>query len=302
MHPSQKDKAPKPGDGDDVAIAPVTRVGVIGAGQMGRGIAQVAAAHGTKVCLLDVTMAQAEAAKATIAKAMATLVAKQKLTADKAEGTLNNITPAGDIKALTGVDLVIEAASEDEAIKGALFEQLDALLGADVILASNTSSISITRLAGRCRHPQRVVGMHFMNPVPLMPLVELIRGARTDAVVCRRTEACAVAWGKQVVHSQDTAGFIVNRVLMPMINEAAFALMEGVASAVDIDTAMRLGTNQPMGPLQLADFIGLDTCLAILEVMYRDLGDPKYRPCPLLKRMVASGVVGRKCGEGFHRY
>ncbi len=278
------------------------KVGVVGAGQMGRGIAQVAAQAGCMVYITDVLPNAAERGVAAIDGALAKLVSKGKLQEVERKSTLARLRPAAAVSDLANVDFAIEAVVENEAAKAELVAELDQVLSPQAILASNTSSISITRLAGVSRYPDRVIGMHFMNPVPVMKLVEVIRGIATSEAAYAATCRFAEQLGKSVVTSQDYPGFIVNRILMPMINEAAFALMEGVASAKDIDTAMQLGTNQPMGPLTLADFIGLDTCLAILEVMHRDLGDPKYRPCPLLRRMVDSGRFGKKSGQGFHSY
>ena len=285
-----------------MAIESIRQVSVLGAGQMGRGIAQVAAVSGCDVLLGDVSMALAERGRDGIAASLRKLVEKGKMAASTCESALERIRAVSQMETLAAAHLVIEAASEQEAVKRALFTQLDALAPAETLLTTNTSSISITRLAAATRRPQQVIGMHFMNPVPIMKLVEVIRGVATSEPTYQSVVALAARLGKEVVTANDYPGFIVNRILMPMINEAAFALMEGVASAVDIDAAMRLGTNQPMGPLTLADFIGLDTCLAILEVMHRDLGDSKYRPCPLLRRLVDSGRLGKKSGRGFHNY
>jgi 3-hydroxybutyryl-CoA dehydrogenase len=280
----------------------ITRVGVLGAGQMGRGIAQVAAGAGLSVVLVDSQLALAEKGRATIAAQLGKLVEKGKLGAGDREGVLDRIKPAGGLGDLGDVDLVVEAASEDAVIKRRLFAELDAACRPGTILASNTSSISITSLAAETRRPERVIGMHFMNPVPLMKLVELIRGLPTSDETFAATAALAHRLGKETVESRDVPGFIVNRVLMPLINEAVFALYEGIASADDIDKAIRLGLNHPLGPLALADLIGLDTTLAILEVLHRELGDPKYRPCPLLRQYVAAKWLGRKSGRGFFQY
>ena len=280
----------------------IEQIGVVGAGQMGRGIAQVAAQNGIVVLLADVTFELAEAGKARIGKDLDKLVQKGKLEEATRASILEKIRPVASVEKLAEAQMGIEAASENETLKTELFRRLDAVLPKDAILASNTSSIPITRLASATRRASQVIGMHFMNPVPVMKLVEVIRGNATSDETYARTSALAIAMGKTVVTSTDYPGFIVNRILMPMINEAAFALMEGVATAEDIDQAMKLGTNQPMGPLTLADFIGLDTCLAILEVMHRGLGDPKYRPCPLLRQLVDAGRLGRKSSHGFHRY
>ncbi len=279
----------------------IQQIGVVGAGQMGRGIAQVAAANGAHVLLADQTLALATAGCEAIKTGLARLVEKNKMSELDASRIVDCIKPCGDWAQFDDRALVIEAAIEHEASKCALFTKLDRIVPDECILASNTSSISITRLGQATGRPDRVIGMHFMNPVPRMALVEVIRGVCTSDITYERVCATARAMGKTVVTSQDYPGFIVNRILMPMINEAAFALMEGVASAEDIDAAMKLGTNQPMGPLELADFIGLDTCLAIMEVMHRDLGDSKYRPCPLLRRLVDAGRLGKKSAlGGFH--
>jgi 3-hydroxybutyryl-CoA dehydrogenase len=276
--------------------------GVIGAGQMGGGIAQVAAQRGHEVVLVDASLELAQRGQGRIAQALGRLVEKGKLGAAERDATLARIRPASDTGAFDRAAIVVEAVSEDEALKRRIFERLDQETPPGCILASNTSSISITRLAAATRRPGQVIGMHFMNPVPVMQLVEVIRGAATSDETYDRVVALAESLGKTVVTSRDFPGFIVNRVLMPLINEAIYALHEGVARAEDIDTAMRLGTNHPMGPLALADLIGLDTTLAILEVLHRGLGDPKYRPCPLLRQYVDAGWLGRKTGRGFHTY
>ena len=280
----------------------ITRVGVIGAGQMGAGIAHVAALSGRQVVLADVSVALAEKGVAGIRKNLARQVEKGKVAAEAAEAALARITPAGDVAPFADADLVVEAIVEDEAVKRDLFARLDALAKPGAILASNTSSISITRLAAATRRPGEVIGMHFMNPVPVMQLVEVIRGIATSDATTEAVVAAAREMGKVPVECRDFPGFVSNRVLMPMINEAVFAVFEGVATPEAVDTIMKLGMNHPMGPLTLADFIGLDTCLAILRVLHRGLGDDKYRPCPLLVQMVDAGWVGKKSGRGFYRY
>ncbi|MGM0577320.1 MAG: 3-hydroxybutyryl-CoA dehydrogenase [Myxococcota bacterium] len=277
-------------------------VGVVGAGQMGAGIAQVAAVSHMDVTVRDVSEGQLERAKAGIDKSLSKLVNKERLSEEDKQGALERLTFTTDISALEECDLVVEAATEDEELKRAIFAELDEVVKDDAILASNTSSISITRLAAVTSRPQRFIGMHFMNPVPIMKLVEVIRGLETSDETFEVTRILAERMGKTVVEARDFSGFIVNRILVPMLNEAVFALHEGVASAEDIDKAMKLGTNQPMGPLTLADFIGLDTVLAIAEVLHEGLGDPKYRPCPLLRQYVDAGRLGRKVGRGFFTY
>lgn len=275
-------------------------IGVIGAGQMGAGIAQVSAQAGYAVLLSDIDLARAEAGKASIAQQLDRLVAKDKLTADAATTTLARITPTADYAAFAPCDLVIEAATEREEIKRRIFESVGQHLSATGILASNTSSIPITRMAQAAPDPARFIGVHFFNPVPVMGLVELIRGLATSDETLARVEAFGQSLGKEIVHAHDAPGFIVNRVLMPMINEAVFALGEGVASMRDIDTACRLGLNHPLGPLTLADFIGLDTCLEIIRVLFTSTGDPKFRPAPLLVQYVEAGWLGKKAGRGFY--
>ncbi len=280
----------------------IERVGVIGAGQMGAGIAHVAALAGKAVVLVDVDAALAEKGLAVVRKNLGRQVEKGKVTAEAAEAALARIAVSGDLAALADADLVVEAIVENEEVKRGLFSRLDALLQPGAILASNTSSISITRLAAATKRPESVIGMHFMNPVPVMQLVEVIRGIATSDGTTEAVVAAAKEMGKVPVECRDFPGFVSNRVLMPMINEAVFAVFEGVATPEAVDTIMKLGMNHPMGPLTLADFIGLDTCLAILNVLHRGLGDDKYRPCPLLVQMVDAGWVGRKAGRGFYRY
>jgi 3-hydroxybutyryl-CoA dehydrogenase len=278
------------------------KVTVIGAGTMGNGIAQVFAQHGHTVTLRDLSEEILQRARATIGKSLAKLVEKARLTAAERDAALGRLTFTTDLDQVRDADLVVEAAIEDAAIKTGLFRELDALTRKEAILASNTSSISITKLAAATARPAQVIGMHFMNPVPLMPLVEVIRGQATSDETTAAVMDLARALDKTPVEVNDFPGFVSNRVLMPMINEAIFAVYEGVATAEAIDQVMKLGMNHPMGPLTLADFIGLDVCLAILNVLHDGLGDPKYRPCPLLRRMVDAGWLGRKSGRGFYRY
>lgn len=275
---------------------------VVGAGQMGAGIAQVALAAGIKVTLADISAEAVAKGKARIEGGFAKLVEKGKLDDAKRQGFLSGLAISTALSSVTGVDAAVEAVSENEELKKKIFLQLDAVVKPGGILATNTSSIPITRIAAATKRPDAVIGMHFMNPVPVMQLVELIRGAATSDATYAATKAMAEKMGKTTVVSKDYPGFIVNRILIPMLNEACFALMEGLGTAEDIDTAMKLGTNQPMGPLQLADFIGLDTCLSIAEVLHKGLGDDKYRPCPLLRQTVDAGWLGKKSGRGFYKY
>ena len=280
----------------------IRTVGVIGSGTMGSGIAQVFAQAGYAVRLHDVSAQALDRARAGIEKSLAKFVEKGKLSALDRDATLNRLTTVDALDAFAEVDCVVEAIVEDGAAKRELFGRLDAILPAGRLLTSNTSSISITALGAATKRPDLVLGMHFMNPVPLMTLVELIRGQATGAEAMETATALCRALGKTPVEAADYPGFIANRILMPMINEAVFALMEGVGTAEAIDTVMKLGMNHPMGPLTLADFIGLDVCLAILDVLHDGMGDPKYRACPLLRRMVAAGHLGRKAGRGFYTY
>ena len=285
-----------------VTFDQIKTIGVLGAGQMGAGIAQVAATVGYQVLLADVSLDRANVGKAGIEKQLTRGVTKGRLTElDKSE-ILGRLTPVGSLSELRSADFVVEAATERESLKLELFKQLDEHCAPHAILATNTSSIPITRIAAATSRPHQVIGMHFMNPVPVMKLVEVIRGLATDDATYGLTEALAAKMGKTTVLARDMPGFIVNRILMPMINEAITALYEGIGSRDDIDAGMKLGTNQPMGPLTLADFIGLDTCLAIMEVLHEGTGDSKYRPCPLLRQYVDAGWMGRKSGRGFYEY
>ena len=281
---------------------PIKRIGVVGAGTMGSGIAQVFAQAGFDVRLCDAVPAALDRARGAIDKSLGRFVEKGKLTAPDRDAALGRLSTGSDLDALADVDYVVEAIAESLDAKTGVFKRLDTITRPDVILSSNTSSISITVLGAATKRPDKVLGMHFMNPVPLMTLVELVRGQATSSDSMRVAGELCNRLGKEGVEAADYPGFISNRILMPMLNEAFFAVMEGVGTPEAIDAVMKGGMNHPMGPLTLADFIGLDVCLAILNVLHEGLGDPKYRPCPLLRRMVAAGHLGRKSGQGFYVY
>jgi len=280
----------------------VSTIGIIGAGQMGAGVAQVAAQSGVNVMLNDVSEEFCRRGRETVERNLDRMIQRGRYKPEERDRILRRIETTANVEDLRACDFVLEAVVENEDAKIALFQRLDKVCPPEVIFASNTSSISITRMGARTSRADRFIGMHFMNPVPAMRLVEIIRGLATSPDTYEATRELAERLGKNTMTAEDFPGFIVNRILLPMINEGIYTLYEGVGGVTDIDTAMKLGTNQPMGPLELADLIGLDTCLAIMEVMHRVFGDDKYRPCPLLKKYVDAGYLGRKAGRGFYTY
>lgn len=277
-------------------------VGVVGAGTMGNGIAQAFASSGFNVMLVDVDSQSLERAMRSIDDSLQRLLKKEAIHSDEKLATVQKISTSTDINVISEVDFVVEAVVENFSLKAKIFNQLDSLCKPEVVLASNTSSISLTRIAAQTNRPDKVIGMHFMNPVPVMQLVEIIRAMQTSEQTCRLVESVAERLGKTSVVANDSPGFVSNRILIPMINEAIFALHEGIATAQAIDEIMKLGMNHPIGPLALADLIGLDVCLSVLEVLQDGMGDPKFRPCPLLKKMVDANYLGRKTGQGFYQY